>query len=765
LSFYNNTKDIELLLAPVLYKLNQQYQLNLDTQLSDELTNLILNNKERINKDELWDQLSTVEGSVALCPHIDNLSKNEKNLLLKQLKDLLKELVDGNSRDEIRNFLAANLKAKELLADLSARVRSDKNSPQRTVNISELKGMTEVLCLSLIEDDHVVFSPHGTQIYLRRKTGYWEVTCADDVSEILNTNPQMLKASLYKATDVNAIPIASPTPVQLELMKQPRILITQNRIDNPGRGNCAFYAFAIGLIDIIQEEKISSKQSLFDRWLSQDSTLVKEYEAICAFDYKNPNNALLDKLQRSLRNIVYNYQLNEITQACIKVTAVDDKEKLDPDETSKAYKDAMKRKYQKLTASDSYINFAALYYGNAVDTGSGFNPFVNSAAIRKTLEELDRSQIEDNYEELVLVPLFIKLIYGEEQASKPITQTTAPVVTSPILAAINNVTQEFFWGTHQDLSYLANLFKVNLHTLENGEDRRHDSLGDVPERHTITVSNEGNSHWTTEIAKAHSLKFKDQPDQPENTEKGTLKSALKVPKPVIQDKDVLAAADRKKSSSLPLAKRPKDVNVQQKTAQKTAGESTGTGYKRKVKFKFTDSQLAAQPKAAAQPEENEKDQAMEKSSRKLLDDASAPSLKQPVKSAPKVDSNDAEKLTRLRRVVQNATTAYTGYSESIWFSLFHRHGSTGRVRAKAFNTDFAKYNNYDEAKRELINYLLNDKNNGNTYPHSFRTMLLREMLKKNDKTTLQYISDNFNELLKGLSSELRVNADTSGLGR
>lgn len=43
------------------------------------------------------------------------------------------------------------------------------------------------------------------------------------------------------------------------------------RIDNPGGGDCGFYAFAIGLIHVIQHEYYANgKSNTFNRWKMKD---------------------------------------------------------------------------------------------------------------------------------------------------------------------------------------------------------------------------------------------------------------------------------------------------------------------------------------------------------------------------------------------------------------------------------------------------------------------------------------------------------------
>lgn len=114
---------------------------------------------------------------------------------------------------------------------------------------------------------------------------------------------------------------------------------------------------------------------------------------------------------------------------------------------------------------------------------------------------------------------------------------------------------------------------------------------------------------------------------------------------------------------------------------------------------------------------------------------------------------DEEKLARLKKDVANATTEYIIYNKSVWYSFFHRHGTAGRTRAFEFNRQFSLINNYKEAVTELLAYL-KDSQKGNSHPHSYRTMLLNEVLPGSNETkpSLQELSNNFTVWLKKLKN-------------
>ncbi|CAM3046475.1 hypothetical protein [Legionella worsleiensis] len=102
-------------------------------------------------------------------------------------------------------------------------------------------------------------------------------------------------------------------------------------------------------------------------------------------------------------------------------------------------------------------------------------------------------------------------------------------------------------------------------------------------------------------------------------------------------------------------------------------------------------------------------------------------------------------LSDLKQIINNAKNDYVDHSNAITFSLFHRHGNTGRTRAEQFARDFESINDLHEAQNKLFQYLQNDRM-GNTHPHSFRTMLLAQLTGL-DKTTYQTTSKAYTDVL------------------
>lgn len=392
------------------------------------------------------------------------------------------------------------------------------------------------------------------------------------------------------------------TPVEVSFLRK--------NIDNPGFGNCAFYAFSIGLVHLIQHENAYKKRQLFNHWLQLDPAIGTLWALMTECEIDKIPKELLDKLQFSLRRIVFETQAKELTECCLSVHS------------------NQSNQYHALIASSHFSQFAEIYYEPLVD--SRFNVFASIPEIVAALDELKTKPVNPSDVSMELAKLFIRLHYGEKTL---ITKETKPLESSPILVAMKKVTVNYFWGTHFDLDKLARVFDLNFHPLKNGVAIH--AFKDLEGKHTITINNQSNVHWITQVSVAQ-LKFS------------------------------LKNHDEKKK---------------------------------------TDASLT--------DEKNKK-------------------------------STD-ELLKNLQRQVLMVSNDYMHYSSNIWCSLFHYHGETGRERALAFSHRFFKIKDYETAKITLINYLKNDRN-GNTHPHSYRTMLLNQLMA--GQNTLQSTSRSF---LKGLT--------------
>lgn len=654
LLYYNSVRDLELLLAPVLFQLNQQHQQNLDADILDELAQLVLNHKASIESKAQWFELEMVG---RLCPKLDNLQLKHREQLLVDLNTLLLGKAVKTDLESIKNFLLKN--AQEQLKALKELIKSDENAFQRSYSIRDLSALTEALSLNLTDRSSKASTEKRVEIVVENNQQHWSVKFDDNTAHhLFDRSPQRLKLTPVQLQQ-EVYTVSAPTTEQLQEASKAAVCLERRIIDNPGLGNCGFYAFAIGLISIIQEEVSSKKRGMFDRWVELDPSIAGLFVKIVNSDLDNVDRELLDQLQSSLRIIAYQYQVLELKKTC------------------SLYSNNPKA----LEENSNYIHFAALYYGNELDTDSRFNPFANSGPILQELATIDRTTVRENHEDDVLMPLFLKLLYGDKVNPKQIKSDTEPMLNSPILVGMNNITQDFFWGTHTDLDYLAIAFKLNLHVLRN-QTSVQEYPGDLPNQHTITLQNLGNAHWTTEVMVAKELLALD-------TVLGRSMVAL----------TPVSSAPEKPSSNA-------GSQVDRDTPPVTPQQSDAT-----------------KPDSKNLPHEEL--------------------------------SNEQKKLEKLKQLVANSTYEYTEYNKSVWYSFFHRHGSAGRDRANKFNLEFAKTTNLAEATTKLLTYL-GDNSNGNTHPHSYRTMLLYGLQGDiADRKSLQSLSKGYADALMTLRTVMR----------
>lgn len=273
--------------------------------------------------------------------------------------------------------------------------------------------------------------------------------------------PEEPKSAFISAPDTE--PMEELTPKLLEF--------ASTRVDNPGQGNCMFYAFAIGLINIIQQEHLVNKTVFFNQWLALDPTVQPYFDKIVAMDLQHPDVGLLKVLQRQLRQLIFDVRIKELREAAGK-------------KTTTAW-----------LSNSTYMEFAGYFFENTVRDSS--NPF--SGVHLEVVLPAKNGRTEAEYDQLKL-RVFLNFLYGALKKKK-IDVNTPFLDNSPIVAALEQIKQEGHWGTYSDLNVLAELFKVNLHVYENRRPR-FEERKDIPTQHTMNINNEANMHWTTQITVA-----------------------------------------------------------------------------------------------------------------------------------------------------------------------------------------------------------------------------------------------------------------------
>lgn len=258
-------------------------------------------------------------------------------------------------------------------------------------------------------------------------------------------------------------------------------------IDNPGGGDCAFYAFAIGLIAEIQKQVKETGQSpLFDKWVAQGLkgvTLdnIKEFE-LTEESHSHAKRPLLDTLQLSLRHI----SAEETKQDLLKQAQRED-----------ATADFMTL----VEGTSIFHQFMELVKESAKDnpdyaTLSKFNELALSSEAQKLALETAKlvgreivkqnpqsEQERDKIENIVVKGQLIRDIY-DGQSFKD---------TSVIIEAVDAVKMPGHWGTHSNLKEVAQAIGVNLKVTGQTDGVM------IPTQPTIQLNNIGNAHWTTEV--------------------------------------------------------------------------------------------------------------------------------------------------------------------------------------------------------------------------------------------------------------------------
>lgn len=262
-----------------------------------------------------------------------------------------------------------------------------------------------------------------------------------------------------------------------------KVFIEKN-VENPGGGDCAFYSFAIGLIDIAQKNP-----GFLEQWIDRTPEVIELAEDIRLFDVTkavsnkhSPGFQFLNRLQRLLRGMVHEHRLDDLRLVWV----------------SDNYK-------QQLERDPVFLYFAELHYKANKDFDPRTNPFWGNNEIKKRIDELGdkiaalkkESSYTQEVEESLVAQEFVRLLYGDKLTPEQIKFDTPFQDNSPVIKALSKVLEKTFWGTRDDLMVLGAIFQFNMHVIEVGK-KNHKMVG-IPGQHTITLNNHGNYHWTTKI--------------------------------------------------------------------------------------------------------------------------------------------------------------------------------------------------------------------------------------------------------------------------
>lgn len=115
----------------------------------------------------------------------------------------------------------------------------------------------------------------------------------------------------------------------------------------------------------------------------------------------------------------------------------------------------------------------------------------------------------------------------------------------------------------------------------------------------------------------------------------------------------------------------------------------------------------------------------------------------------------SSRLLELKTKASGVIQAYSDYNKKCYFSIFHRHGVTGRKRAEHLKQTLESATTIEHFNTTLLAFL-NDPRQGNTNPHSLRTLLLTYFLQELDVPGRQFLTPtrapvstaNFNQQLQ-----------------
>lgn len=278
------------------------------------------------------------------------------------------------------------------------------------------------------------------------------------------------------------------------------------RIDNPGGGDCGFYAFAIGLIHVIQHEYYSSgKSNTFNRWknegldMSLQDILAIDLDWLACLPYSYKKDQLI-ALQMSLRNITVNVNKEDLlNRIYIELTSNEAQTKV---EGSIVYGKFMELVQFYLRRSSSLEQISQ--YNELALSPEVLQLAQNTA---RSLRPILRGQPFDKAQK-------IENAYVKEALLIDVLSINGRNSHSVILNGIEQIKQRGRWATHSDLNEIAERLKVTFHVTGqvNGPT--------TPGYPTITLNNEGNMHWTTTVAqlfehKPRGISAKRVTEQPE----------------------------------------------------------------------------------------------------------------------------------------------------------------------------------------------------------------------------------------------------------
>jgi hypothetical protein len=325
------------------------------------------------------------------------------------------------------------------------------------------------------------------------------------------------------------------------------------RVDNPGAGNCGFYAFALGLLNLIIYHQ---RQDLLESWLQKDAEIEKHLRDIiqqieqAGFDQRlTRNTQLMFPLAKSLQTIL-------MTQCHAQIERFGQEDLVQRVTSTLPFLHFGELVEYILKSSDSFFQFNPLFYNEkmrglarfiAIESKKEVNEYFETIypGVREQLSrtrifcrgydiELSFLSFHEMVEEISLAhkgkrnpdtsknPLFAsrgivdlarRYALTEPRDVPSFFAQMEAIQQNMVIHAVMKYADEFkkayrvyvdgyyrkyhstksvWFATDEELRCLAQTFKVSLCCLSNGQLNNTSSLSE-----SIFLNNEGRIHWTT----------------------------------------------------------------------------------------------------------------------------------------------------------------------------------------------------------------------------------------------------------------------------
>lgn len=269
---------------------------------------------------------------------------------------------------------------------------------------------------------------------------------------------------------------------------------TFTEIDNPDEGNCLFYALALAILHLLQQEQdeAGSRLTILLELLNEaEKTLLLDQIKYFSIEAINPD--LMFNLQMTLRKLLVETRLKSIEEKFKKLYVKDEHSEI----------------IKKISLADNIIFsdiMAILYfYYDETSDSAVDNEFSRDEVLSKkikeiadqikVLEKLQGNPLSALEKQMYVIPC---LFQDEEAKSEQPCFSRRSVVAQKIYQMLNPGE----WGTENDLGVLAEKLKLRVIIHHDGEEKYKPLLDDQP---IVRINHKsslfsGSEHWTTIFA-------------------------------------------------------------------------------------------------------------------------------------------------------------------------------------------------------------------------------------------------------------------------